>query len=66
MTQYEVITVLIIHMKESVAIFCFLDTKHHICETDKPSDICLTDISIHQQHRCHNEPYSQTNTAQKY
>lgn len=34
MTQYEVITELIIHLKESAAIFWFLDTKPRICETD--------------------------------
>lgn len=34
MTQYEVITELIIHLKESAAIFWFSDTKPSICETD--------------------------------
>lgn len=34
MTQYEVITELIIHLKESAAIFWFSDTKTSICETD--------------------------------
>lgn len=34
MTQYEVTEEQIIHLKESAAIFCFSDTKHHICETD--------------------------------
>lgn len=34
MTHYEVITELILHLKESAAIFCFFDTKPRICETD--------------------------------
>lgn len=66
MTQYEVITGLIIHLKESAAIFWFLDNKtSHLRGRHNPPTSALQ-IHPYTEYWCHNEPFSQTNSPQKH